>query len=194
VRAAALALLVGLLASCAHYTGQARPLASSELPDDEGWIRAAPTPTVLQRDYADCGAAALAMVAGRWHVDLSLDDAARALPRSEASGVRLGDLREVARARGLVAYVIEGNATILTHELGAGRPVIVGLLRPYGDNRGVNHYEVVVAIRQPVDAEGEVVTIDPASGWQVRPWAAFASEWQTAGSPTLVVVGAAHER
>lgn len=190
-RPSALALAVSIsigAAACASYTGGARPIEPGQVAHQPGWISAAPTPTVHQRGVTDCGLAALAMVAGRWHVALTLDQARRMVKAPTPTGQRLGDLREAARARGLLAFAVSGDEAMLEHEVRAGRPVIVGLLRPYGRDRALSHYEVVVALRASDDGH-QVVTIDPAGGWQVRPWTELDAEWKPAGRPALVVLG-----
>jgi ABC-type bacteriocin/lantibiotic exporter with double-glycine peptidase domain len=189
-----LALAVAcVVAACASYTGGARPIDPSRVSHDPSWVTAAPTPTVHQRGLADCGPAALAMVAGRWNVALTPDQARHAMPAPTASGVKLGDLRQAARAHGLMAFAVSGDMSVLEHEIRAGRPVIVGLLRPYGRDRALSHYEVVVALRAAPDSNGdrEIVTIDPAGGWQVRKWKDLDAEWKPAGRPALVVLGPA---
>jgi ABC-type bacteriocin/lantibiotic exporter with double-glycine peptidase domain len=177
------------IAGCGTYVGGARPVAPQRLTIEPGWIVAGPTPERYQRDWHDCGAASLAMVAGRWHVPLSVEAAIAALPPATARGSRLGDLRDAARARGLTAFAIAGDRETLEHEVRAGRPVIVGLLLPYGGKRRVqSHYEVLVAVHP---ADGRFVTIDPAGGWRARSWADLDAEWRPAGRPTLVVLGPA---
>src|SRR6185437_13870767 len=111
-------------------------------------------------------------------------------------GVALGVLRDVARAHGLVAYAIAGDLAILEHEIAAGRPVIVGLVRPYSNDRGLAHYEVVIAMHPAARAEDtSIVTIDPGSrdgpGWQVRRFAELDAEWRPSGRAALVVLGPA---
>lgn len=183
--ASAVLALVGL-AACASYAGGARPIDPARLVAERGWIVAARTPELRQQGPDDCGVAALAMIAGRWRVSLSAVSGAAAT-RAPTAGARLGDLRDVARAHGLVAFAIVGDRATLVHELRAGRPVLVGLLLPYGE-RALSHYEVLVAVRP---ADGQFVTIDPARGWRVRSWADLDAEWQPAGRPTLVVLGPA---
>ncbi len=190
----ALAVLVAALTGCIHYTGQARPIEPAAVDAARGWIVAAPTPTVHQTGRTDCGPAALVMVAGRWRVPLDLARANALAPASSTLGVRLDALRDVARAHGLTAFAIAGDAAILEHELRAGRPLIVGLLRPYGRSGALSHYEVVIAVRPAPRADDTlVVTIDPgattARGWQVRRWIDLDREWQPAGRPALVVLG-----
>ncbi len=173
--------LVTACTGCASYAGGAKPIDPSRL-REPGWISAGPMTVIRQRRLLDCGAAALAMVAERWNVTVTVDDPA--FPAPSANGLRLGDLRTVARGHGLIAFAITADRATLDHELRAGRPIIVGLLRPYTRNEAVSHYEVVVAARGD-----EIVTLDPATGWRVRSWAALDAEWRLAAYPALVVLG-----
>jgi ABC-type bacteriocin/lantibiotic exporter with double-glycine peptidase domain len=181
---AGLVIALSAMAGCQlPYTGGARPVSSETL--GGGWYRAAATPVVRQHHETDCGLAALAMVAGAWGRNWSVADLNRQLPPTER-GVKLGKLRDLARARGFDAYAIRGTPTDLTNELSHGRPVVLGLLLPYDQNRNASHYEVAVAIRP---ADGAVVTIDPASGqWRQRSRQVLDLEWKSAGFATLVVV------
>ena len=184
-RAASLAALVGLSA-CIQlpYTGGARAVTPAEL--DAHWLRAAPTPVIRQKQETDCGLAALAMVAGAWGRQWSVDDLARRLPPGK-QGVRLGSLRDVARERGLDAYAIRATPKDLAHELSAGRPVLLGLMLPFDEGHNLSHYEVAVAMDP---ADGSVVTIDPGSGrWMRRSAKVLDVEWKAAGYPALVVTG-----
>jgi ABC-type bacteriocin/lantibiotic exporter with double-glycine peptidase domain len=189
-RAAAALALLGA-AGCASMGGRSRTFDEARLSTDGGWIMAAPAPLVRQEGSQDCGAASLAMIAGHWRRALTLDEAAAALtaaaaPARPTQGARLGDLRDVARARGLTAFAIVGDRATIVHELEARRPVIVGLHIRKGPRRALSHYEVVVAMNARDD---RFVTIDPASGWRVRSWADFDAAWLPAGRPALVVVG-----
>jgi ABC-type bacteriocin/lantibiotic exporter with double-glycine peptidase domain len=179
-RAVAVAILVA--SGCVSYSGGAQPIDASRIISEPGWIKAAPTPDIRQRTRLDCGAAALAMVAGRWHVQIATTDTAIAAPGK--NGVRLGDLRSAAKAHGLISFAITADRATLDHELRAGRPIIVGLLRPYSRTEAVSHYEVVVATRGD-----KIVTLDPAAGLRVRTWASFDAEWRAAKRPALVVLG-----
>ncbi|MGE0872426.1 MAG: cysteine peptidase family C39 domain-containing protein [Kofleriaceae bacterium] len=191
--AAITALMVVVLAAsgCARYTGNARPIAPAQVQAESGWIVVPPTPTVSQRKLGDCGPAALAMVAGRWQAAIDRES----IPVTK-EGVRLRVLRDHARAHGLIAYAIEGDRGVLEHEIRSGRPVMIGLLRPYGD-RKLAHFEVVIAMRTR-GASGEFITIDPGRpkdrGWQVRRWEDLDAEWRPAGRPALVVLGRASHR
>lgn len=187
VPAAALALVLGLvgLSACQlSYTGGARSVQPNQIGAD--WYRATATPVVRQHHETDCGLAALAMVAGAWGRQWSVDELNRQLPPNER-GVRLGALRDLARARGLEAYAIQGSARDLQHELSLGRPVVLGLILPYDQSHNASHYEVAVAFN-PHD--GTVVTLDPASGgMRERSAKVLDLEWKTAGFATLVVTG-----
>jgi ABC-type bacteriocin/lantibiotic exporter with double-glycine peptidase domain len=186
-RASFLLVLVGslgLVGCRLSYTGGAKPVSRAQL--DGAWLRAAPTPVVRQTAPADCGLAALAMVAGAWGRDWPVRELARQAPPSK-SGVKLGALRDLARKRGLEAYAIAGKHADLERELGEGRPVLLGLLLPFERDRALRHYEVAIAI-DPRD--GTVVTLDPATGKLLRrSKQVLEREWKPAGYATLVVVG-----
>ena len=79
--------LVGLSACQLSYTGGARPVQPSQIGTD--WYRAASTPVVRQHHETDCGLAALAMVAGAWGRQWSVDDLNHQLPPNER-GIKLG--------------------------------------------------------------------------------------------------------
>jgi ABC-type bacteriocin/lantibiotic exporter with double-glycine peptidase domain len=177
-------VLVGSSACQLSYTGGARAVSPAQLGD--GWYRAAATPVVRQHHETDCGLAALAMVAGAWGRHWSVAELNQQLPPTER-GVKLGALRDLARRRGLDAYAIKGTTTDLTHELSSGRPVVLGLVLPFDQQRNASHYEVAIAMNP---RDGTVVTIDPASGeWRQRSKQVLDLEWKTAGFATLVVVG-----
>jgi len=186
-RAGAAVLALVAFAGCISYTGGARSVDPVRI-TEPGWIVAAPTPELRQPGARDCGAAALAMVARRWHDSLSVNGAIAALPTPTAQGTQLGDLRDAARTRGLIAFAISGDRDTLVHELRAGRPVIVGLLLPFGRDRVRSHYEVIVAMHP---ATNQFVTINPTSGWRIRSWVTLDAEWRPAHRPTLIVLGPA---
>jgi ABC-type bacteriocin/lantibiotic exporter with double-glycine peptidase domain len=176
--------LAGLTACQLPYTGGARAVRPDEL--GAGWYRAAATPVVRQHHETDCGLAALAMVAGTWGRRWSVSDLNHQLPPTER-GVKLGALRDLARARGLDAYAIQGTAHDLAHELSLGRPVVLGLVLPFDQGHNASHYEVAVAMNPQ---SGAIVTIDPASGeWRQRTRQVLDLEWKPAGFATLVVIG-----
>lgn len=184
---ASLLIVIGLVGTTGcqlSYNGGARVVSPHEL--GARWYRAAATPVVRQQRESDCGLAALAMVAGTWGRRWSVAELTSQLPPTER-GVKLGALRDLARARGLEAYAIKGTPHDLEHELQAGRPVVLGLILPYGQDRNASHYEVAIAL-DPRD--GTVVTIDPASGsWRERSSKVLDLEWKAAGFAALVVTG-----
>ena len=187
MRTAGLAFLLLLLGGCASFGGRSRPFDSARLQADPGWVSAAQTPLVPQDGPRDCGPASLAMVGARWHLDLPHGAADPPLG-DPPQGAKLGDLRDLARARGLSAFAIVGDRDTLLHELTATRPVLVGLLIPAGSGEARRHYEVVVAAHPGDD---QFVTLDPASGWRVRSWTELDAAWLPAGRPALVVLGLA---
>lgn len=177
-------VLVVLSACQLSYRGGAQAVSAHALAP--GWLHAAPTPVITQRQPQDCGLAALAMVAGAWGRRWSVVEMAHQL-RPTRRGLTLGALRDLARARDLDAYAIRGSHADLAHELGAGRPVLLGLVLPYDRQRALHHYEVAVALDP---ATGAVITRDPATGQlRRRSRAVLEREWLTAGHATLVVVG-----
>lgn len=177
-------LLCGAVGCQLPYTGGATPVAPQQL--GSGWYHATATPVVRQHQETDCGLAALAMVAGAWGRSWPVDQLDHQLPPGN-NGVKLGALRDYARAHGLEAYAIKGTPKDLANELAHGRPVVVGLLLPFDEGHNLKHYEVAIAMRP---ADGTVVTIDPASGtWLSRSAKVLDLEWGHAGYAALVVVG-----
>lgn len=178
-------VLIGLVSACAlPYKGGARAMKPTQL--DEGWLRAAPTPVVRQKQQSDCGLAALAMVAGAWGRQWNIAEMSHRAPPGK-SGVKLRVLRDVARERGLVAYAIKASRKDLHNELAQGRPVLLGLMLPHDMKRNRSHYEVAIALDPRT---GTVVTIDPATGeWMKRSPKVLDIEWKAAGYAALVVVG-----
>jgi len=175
--------LVGWIGACAvPYTGGARAVHQTQL--DDTWLRAAPTPVVVQKQMADCGLAALAMVAGAWGRHWSIDDLAHRIPPGN-HGVKLGVLRDVARQRGLEAFAIKATREDLKNELAQGRPVLLGLILPHDQKRNRSHYEVAIALNKN---DGTLITIDPATGdWMKRSPQVLDIEWKAAGYAALVV-------
>lgn len=187
MRSAALVILA-VLGGCVQlpYTGGARAVAPAQMQLDAHWLKAAPTPVVLQKQETDCGLAALAMVAGSWGRSWSVDELARVMPPNGV-GVKLGVLRDYARSHELDAYAIAATPRDLEHELGAGRPVLLGLMLPFDRGHNRSHYEVAIAMDP---ATGSVITIDPATGsWMKRSRAVLDAEWKAAKYAALVVVG-----
>jgi len=171
-----------VLAACYH--GTARPVSVAELARDPGWTVVQGMHVVRQSGDRDCGAAALAMMLQHWSVAVAPGEILRAVPRSPGHGVALGALRDVARQKGLAAFVIKGELADLVKEVGLNRPVLVGLVQRHGD-RALSHFEVVAGINQTAR---RVLLLDPAHGLREDSFDGFASEWRAAGWATLVVV------
>jgi ABC-type bacteriocin/lantibiotic exporter with double-glycine peptidase domain len=171
-----------LISGCAPYSGSARPIDPASV-SEPGWLDADGVPLVRQHRHSDCGAAAMAMVASFWNGPTTANDILAITP-SSSRGIRARHLRAAALKLGLRAYLLEGSFRDLEHELAAGRPVVVGLIKPHG-RKSRSHYEVVVAIHP---ARKRIVTLDPAAGWRENSFEGFVAEWQPAKRTTLVVL------
>ncbi|HEY8925882.1 MAG TPA: C39 family peptidase [Polyangia bacterium] len=177
------------LAGCYH--GTARSVSPAELRAQPGWVLVPGVPDVRQVSVRDCGPAALAMVLQRWGVPgSSRAEIEKALPPdTAATGAAAGTLRDLARSRGLKAFLISGRVEDLIHEVGAGRPVLVGLVQRYG-KEALSHYEVVVGYN-PVTRR--LLLHDPGHGPREDGLDGFGEEWKPTGNLTLVVTGRAVE-
>ena len=181
----ALAVLA-LAAGCASYQGAFRDLEPARLRSEPGWIWAPDVRLVRQRGELDCGAAALAMVLAHAGVPTTVEQVTAARPLT-VRGLAAGALRDLARARGARAFLIHGDLADLRRELEAGRPVVVGLVKPYGARRRLSHYEVVVGLHP---ASGRIATLDPGAGPRQAPLQGFLAEWDPTRRLTLVVMRA----
>jgi predicted double-glycine peptidase len=196
----ALTLSALAMPACAGRLPAAGP--TPVLPAAEPWTKVPGIILVRQQERSDCGSAALATVLSRF--DPRIDPArvrqavgpatapapaSPKLPTATAAhpgdGIAAGRLRDVARAEGLQAYVIEANLADLSHEVEAGRPVLVGLYRVVGD-RAYPHYEVVAGINA---RDRQVLLADPATGWRKEPLEQFAARWRLAHNLAVVVLG-----
>lgn len=148
---------------------------------DPAWI-VVKVPEVRQTGPSDCGAAALASVLGYWGRPTPLETVERAVHPGGA-GAQAGELERFARERGLFAYAFYGDVSDLEHELRAGRPVIVGVVKPYSRDHGLSHYEVVTGY-EPV--QKRILTFDPARGLRQNDLAGFLAEWQPTKRVALV--------
>jgi ABC-type bacteriocin/lantibiotic exporter with double-glycine peptidase domain len=183
-RAVVLALAV-MAAGCTGYTGAARDFSPRRLSSEPGWLALRDVPFERQVEEADCGAAAIAMVIAYW-TGGAPGAAAAALRPAPERGIAAARLRDLARRRGLAAFIVRGELGDLERELAAGRPVVVGLVKPHGPKRVLTHYEVVVGLHR---ARKLIVTLDPASGWRENRVDAFLREWNPSKRLALVVSG-----
>ena len=189
-RSAAFPALVALLAlalsSCYH--GSAHSVWPGDLQAKDGWQTIGGMKLVRQQSDRDCGAAALSMVLERWGTSgASPSDVLRDAPLDPQHGMAAGALRDLARQRGLVAFLIHGQLQDLIHEIDAQRPVLVGLIQRYGD-KAYAHYEVVVGINRE---QRRLLLFDPGRGAREDGFDGFATEWKGAGELALVVTGKA---
>ena len=173
---------LGALAACTSYTGSARDFAPARLQQEPGWVAVRAPALRTQRTENECGLAAAAMLLDYWQRAVTLEQLrAEAGPLPER-GIKASRLRQLVRARGLMAFLVHGKIADLEHELARGRPIMVGLVKPYG-RTGLAHYEIVVAIHR---ARQIVVTLDPAAGWRQNSFRGFLSEWKPARWLTMV--------
>jgi len=121
------------------------------------------------------------MVLGYWKLPTTTEEISERFPE-DGNGLRAGHLRDLARAKGLDAFLISGQLRDLENELGKGRPVLVGVAKPFR-NKDMAHYEVVVGFHH---AKRLVLTLDPAVGWRENTLEGFAREWVPTNQVTLV--------
>lgn len=159
------------------------------LQEQPGWVRLEHVKLVRQKGIKDCGSAALSTVLEYHEPDgpATLDRAAidTALREEPGKGLSAGQLRDYARSHGFDAFVIQGAFDDLTHEVQAGRPVIVGVHKPLSSGEALAHYEVFVGYHPE---RREVLTLDPARGLRQFPIDGFMQEWQSAGLVALVIM------
>ncbi len=183
------ALLCGALAvssaGCASYRGGAQNARAEQVESDPGWIGTSKLRDVRQEGNKDCGAAALSAVLDYWGAGVDAKRIDRELRPGAGRGIRAGDLRDYARKRGLLAFTFYGTMSDLQRELDLGRPVIVGTIKPYSDDRGLQHYEVVVAYHPK---KRLVLTMDPAHGFRTNSLDGFLAEWASTNWVTVVVM------
>jgi ABC-type bacteriocin/lantibiotic exporter with double-glycine peptidase domain len=159
-----------LVAAPGCYTGAARDVTAGQVAEAQGdptWRLVDDVPFVAQQSDNDCGSAALTMALAHYQLPPAR------LPM-DATGVRAGDLRDAARARGLQAFVISGTFGDLQEHIGRGRPVVVGLVKPMSNGQALAHYEVVVGLNRD---RRLIRSLDPARGLRENSFDGFAREW-----------------
>jgi ABC-type bacteriocin/lantibiotic exporter with double-glycine peptidase domain len=182
------AALLAVVASCAGvlpacYTGSARQVSPAAIAADPDWQLVRDVPFVAQQRADDCGAAALAMVLAYWQVPEDLHDIARAAPPVDG-GIRAGALRDLARSKGLQAFLVSGTFADVVDQIGRGRPLLVGLAKPMTGGRAAAHYEVLVGVNRP---RRRVLALDPARGLREDSAEGFAREWVPTRQMALIV-------
>jgi ABC-type bacteriocin/lantibiotic exporter with double-glycine peptidase domain len=181
-RVALLALVAAAGGGC--YRGSARAVSLAEIDREPGWVVVRGVPVIRQESAHDCGAAALAMVLERWGVPNTAPEIRRSVSEAGDGRASAGNLRRFARGKGLRAFLISGVESDLEHELGAQRPVLVGLVQRYSGDRALSHYEVVIGLNPTTR---RVLLLDPGRGPREDDLASFDREWRDAGRLTLVV-------
>lgn len=178
-------LLVFALAAPACYAGSAHTVPSggmAAIARDPSWQLMQDVPFVAQKSAHDCGPAALAMVLAHFRVaPPAADD-----PELARGDVRAGALRDVARQRGLEAYVVSGTFDDLYTQVGRGRPVLVGLAKPMAltGGRALAHYEVIVGVNR---SRRLILSLDPATGVRENTFEGFAREWVPTKQVAIVI-------
>jgi ABC-type bacteriocin/lantibiotic exporter with double-glycine peptidase domain len=177
--------LLVVVAGVACHAGRGRVVSPSEIDAADGWKFVAGVPFVEQHSQHDCGPAALAMVLRYWGIGAGVEDvvAAAGSALRAGRGMRAGELRDYARARGLDAFVVKGEPADLRAQVERQRPLIVGLAQSTGGAMA-GHYEVVIGFNPQ---RRLILTIDPAAGWRESSFEAFAAEWAGAEQLALVV-------
>jgi ABC-type bacteriocin/lantibiotic exporter with double-glycine peptidase domain len=176
MRPVVLALALAAFAGCATWGAvPVRP--------ESGWQTVPGARAHAQEGPRDCGAAALTTVLASFDPSIGLDQVRRLTGPPDAQGLSAARLREVARARGLQAYLFSGSLEDVDRELAAGRPVLVGVVRSHGRKR-LAHYQVIAGRQRQRD---QLLVADPERGWTVMSRQEFLAEWDPARRLTLVV-------
>jgi len=179
-------IALGALGGC--YAGTARAVSAHQIAADPGWVVVPRVSLVRQAGPSDCGAAALAMVLDYWQRPMSVGAIDARNPEAVMHGWRAGQLRDLARERGLQSFVVSGGFNDIDHEIRQGRPVVVGVIKRYGD-KPLAHYEVVIGIH---NEKRRILTLDPADGWREDSLEGFAREWAPTQRVTLVFLPGSH--
>lgn len=169
---------------CASYTGSAVDVNLNQVQADDGWIMVPGVEVVKQKDRRDCGAAVMTSVLRYYGNPVDREQIAREYLKEDGDRrIRAGDLRDFAKDQGLHAFLIQGQLTDLEAQLKKQRPVIIGVIKPYSLERGVQHYEVVVGYHPEKKL---FLTIDPAHGYRQNGEQGFMAEWDAAKRLMLV--------
>jgi hypothetical protein len=123
------------------------------------------------------------MVLRRWGIPSDVAQVAQSTG-GVGQSVAAGALRDEVRRRGLQAFLIQGEVGDLAREISWNRPVLVGLVQRYTNNRAYAHYEVVVGINE---RSHQLLLLDPGNGMREDAMSSFSKEWEGAGRLTLVV-------
>lgn len=175
-------LVAGAALSLGCYSGTARDANVAGLAREGRWVMVQ-VPLVEQRGESDCGTAALASVLGYWGRPTTVETVDRGIRRRAGARASAAELEEYARSRGLRAFTLFATFEDVRHELDEGRPVIVGVAKPYSPGHARAHFEVVVGYEP---GSLRVLTLDPARGARENELKGFLAEWQPTGRVALV--------
>jgi Peptidase C39 family len=168
-----------LLGCAAPQTGPRRVLA------DPVWSVVPAVKLVAAQDGSDCGAAALEMVLAYWKPQLDTVEFRKNAARVPESpdGFEAGQLQALARGQGLNAFLVEATMEDLVHEIGRGRPVLIGVVtKRFG--RAYGHYEVVTGVNQ---ARDHVLVADPRGTWRQVDIGTLTEQWSPSRQLALVI-------
>jgi ABC-type bacteriocin/lantibiotic exporter with double-glycine peptidase domain len=179
------ALFGALILTGCLYRGAGRTIDDQQLGDDTQAVRVL-VPIVVQEGAKDCGAAALVAILDFWSDPVTQQQIRHELGIPAGQAIAAGTLQKYLVQRGYDSFLISGTFDDLWGELHKGRPVLVGLLKPYLGNRYLAHYEVVTAI-----SPKHVYTMNPEGSLERYPIAGFDQEWRGAHRLTLLVAPAA---
>src|SRR5882672_9652662 len=183
MRSAFIAALVAL-AGCAGSWEVGRAFEPGRLSSESGWTAAANVPVLRQSRELDCGPVATAMLLEYWGQRVEPDALRVEAGLKPDRGLAARTIRHLLRARGLVAFLVVGDVGGLQRELAAGRPVLVGMAKPFAKDEALGHYEIVIAMNPGLN---EVVTVDPSFGYWTYALEVFKAQWEPTKRLTLIV-------
>lgn len=184
MRRAVVLLWLTVVAGCAGVRELGKPFEPNRLAREPGWTAAPNVPVLRQTRELDCGPVATAMLLEFWGKSAAPDALRAEAGVKPDRGLPAGTIRDLIAARGLAAFLVEGDLGDLQRELAAGRPVLVGLGKPFTRDKALGHYEIVAAMNPTL---AEVVTVDPGAGWREYPVDVFRAQWELAKRLTLIV-------
>lgn len=156
------------------------------------------------RDYT-CGPACLSSVLTYWDVEIPEERILAKYPTQKRRPYLLVELRAIAEAEGLKAYIISMDTAPrakVEEQISKGRPLICAMRPPHGlylfDGVPVlgaacnalawtlgprkNHFVVIAGWRP-----GEVLIMDPTHGFAAVPWRRFEAAWSQRKHACLLV-------
>jgi predicted double-glycine peptidase len=160
---------------------------------------------VRQSRHYTCGPACLASVLAYWDVELPESQLLRKYPTPKPRPYLLLELRAIAEAEGLKAYVIAMDTQPrrkVEEQISKGRPLICAVRLPGGLslldgvpvlgaacrvltwplNPRRDHFVVITGWKP-----GEVLLMDPAHGFAAVPWRRFEAAWSRMKHACLLV-------